>query len=263
MFTEAHTELCITGKNLPDKVTTDLKTLIHQISKVCLQAIKPETPYVMDVISKDYAQATTTDWELDKSHWINVIAHLRLTEQQVITLLHASRLLCNARLDSCIRCHSITPTPIVTFWAHFIYINCIIMRRFWQVQTILRSRMAHVEKMVSIYQERAGFAKQAAELAMMSATTGQARVGYEDHSMMGVLLRHGYLYCARYMVTVHRITELIRVSVGLFCGWLHTYLSNPARLPQIVVPHANNITHAGLCYAFMVCRTAFKRSKKQ
>lgn len=71
------------GKNLPDQVTGDLKMLIHQISKVCLQAIKPETPFVMDVISKDYTQATTTDWELDKSHWINVIAHLQLTEQQV------------------------------------------------------------------------------------------------------------------------------------------------------------------------------------
>eukprot|EP00197_Chlamydomonas_leiostraca_P004150 CAMPEP_0202870920 /NCGR_PEP_ID=MMETSP1391-20130828/17196_1 /ASSEMBLY_ACC=CAM_ASM_000867 /TAXON_ID=1034604 /ORGANISM="Chlamydomonas leiostraca, Strain SAG 11-49" /LENGTH=628 /DNA_ID=CAMNT_0049551595 /DNA_START=52 /DNA_END=1935 /DNA_ORIENTATION=- len=153
----------ITGKNLPDKVTTDLKTLIHQISKVCLQAIKPETPFVMDVISKDYAQATTTDWELDKSHWINVIAHLTLTEQQV--------------------------------------------------QTILRSRMLHVEKMMVIYQERAQYAKQASELALMSATIGQARTGFEDHSMMGVLLRHGYLYCARYMVTVHRLTELIRESL--------------------------------------------------
>lgn len=44
------------GKNLPDRLTADLKALIHQISKVCLQAIKPDTPYVMHVISKDYTQ---------------------------------------------------------------------------------------------------------------------------------------------------------------------------------------------------------------
>ena len=68
---------------LPEKVIVDLKMLIHQISKVCLQVIKPETPVVLELISKDFSLATVTDWELDKSHWINVIAQLQLTDQQV------------------------------------------------------------------------------------------------------------------------------------------------------------------------------------
>lgn len=82
-----------------------------------------------------------------------------------------------------------------------------------QVITILRSRMTHVDKMMGIYQERMQYAKQVAELAFMSASTGQPqRLGMEDHSMMGVLLRHGYLYCAKYMVTVHRLMDLIKVG---------------------------------------------------
>lgn len=56
---------------------------MHTISKVCLQILKPETPYVLDTISKDYTSTTTTDWELDKSHWINVIAQLQLSNLQV------------------------------------------------------------------------------------------------------------------------------------------------------------------------------------
>lgn len=71
------------GKNLPEKVTADIKQLVHTISKVCLQILKPETPYVLDTISKDYTSTTTTDWELDKSHWINVIAQLQLSNLQV------------------------------------------------------------------------------------------------------------------------------------------------------------------------------------
>ena len=55
-----------------------------QISKVCLQVIKPETPVVLELISKDFSLATVTDWELDKSHWINVIAQLQLTDPQVM-----------------------------------------------------------------------------------------------------------------------------------------------------------------------------------
>lgn len=56
---------------------------MHTISKVCLQILKPETPFVLDTISKDYSNTTTTDWELDKSHWINVIAQLQLSNLQV------------------------------------------------------------------------------------------------------------------------------------------------------------------------------------
>ncbi len=77
------------GKNLPENIIVDLKALIHQISKVCLQVIKPETPVVLELISKDYSMATTTDWELDKSHWMNVITQLQLTDQQVITILRS------------------------------------------------------------------------------------------------------------------------------------------------------------------------------
>jgi hypothetical protein len=72
---------------LPDKIVVDLKMLIHQISKVCLQIIKPETPVVLELISKDFSLATVTDWELDKSHWINVIAQLQLSDQQVHSIL--------------------------------------------------------------------------------------------------------------------------------------------------------------------------------
>ncbi|GLC36722.1 hypothetical protein PLESTB_000789800 [Pleodorina starrii] len=82
----------ITGKNLPEKVTADIKALVHTISKVCLQILKPETPYVLDTISKDYSNTTATDWELDKSHWINVIAQLQLSNLQVLSILHAREL---------------------------------------------------------------------------------------------------------------------------------------------------------------------------
>eukprot|EP00195_Chlamydomonas_chlamydogama_P013583 CAMPEP_0202891622 /NCGR_PEP_ID=MMETSP1392-20130828/1634_1 /ASSEMBLY_ACC=CAM_ASM_000868 /TAXON_ID=225041 /ORGANISM="Chlamydomonas chlamydogama, Strain SAG 11-48b" /LENGTH=885 /DNA_ID=CAMNT_0049575427 /DNA_START=214 /DNA_END=2871 /DNA_ORIENTATION=+ len=155
----------ITGKNLPDKMTADLKTLIHQISKVCLQVIKPETPFVLDLISKDYSQATITDWELDKSHWINVIAQLQLTDQQVMT--------------------------------------------------ILKSRDQHVNKMISLYSERAVLMRQAADMAIRSATTGTgmtagSMVSADDNSNMGVLMRHGYLYCARNMVALHRVLEFVK-----------------------------------------------------
>jgi hypothetical protein len=68
---------------LPEKIVIDLKMLIHQISKVCLQVIKPETPVVLELISKDFTIATATDWELDKSHWINVIVQLKLSDEQV------------------------------------------------------------------------------------------------------------------------------------------------------------------------------------
>ncbi len=38
---------------------------------------------MLELISKDYSKATITDWELDKGHWINVIAQLQLTDNQV------------------------------------------------------------------------------------------------------------------------------------------------------------------------------------
>lgn len=78
-----------TGKNLPEKVTADIKGLVHTISKVCLQILKPETPYVLDTISKDYSNTTAVDWELDKSHWVNVIMTLQLSNLQVVSILHA------------------------------------------------------------------------------------------------------------------------------------------------------------------------------
>ncbi|GIM07602.1 hypothetical protein Vretimale_11674 [Volvox reticuliferus] len=79
----------ITGKNLPEKVTADIKALVHTISKVCLQILKPETPYVLETISKDYSSTTAADWELDKSHWINVISQLQLSNLQVLSILNA------------------------------------------------------------------------------------------------------------------------------------------------------------------------------
>ncbi|GFR50111.1 hypothetical protein Agub_g12259, partial [Astrephomene gubernaculifera] len=82
----------ITGKNLPENVTAQIKALVHTISKVCLQILKPETPFVLETISKDYSSTTTTDWELDKNHWINVIAQLQLSNLQVLSILHAREL---------------------------------------------------------------------------------------------------------------------------------------------------------------------------
>lgn len=38
---------------------------------------------ILELISKDYNMTTVASWELDKSRWINVIADLQLTEQQV------------------------------------------------------------------------------------------------------------------------------------------------------------------------------------
>lgn len=61
----------------------DIKTLVHTISKVCLQVLKPETPYVLETVSKDINATTQQDWELDKSHWITVIAQLQLSNLQV------------------------------------------------------------------------------------------------------------------------------------------------------------------------------------
>ncbi|GAX84580.1 hypothetical protein CEUSTIGMA_g12001.t1 [Chlamydomonas eustigma] len=152
----------ITGKLLPEKIVIDLKMLIHQISKVCLQVIKPETPVVLELISKDFTMATTTDWELDRSHWINVIVQLKLTDEQVLS--------------------------------------------------ILKSRELHVATILSLYQERAVLCRQSAEIAMKSSTTSLSVLGggHEDNSNMGVLMRHGYLYCARNMVALHRVLELIK-----------------------------------------------------
>lgn len=38
---------------------------------------------ILELISKDYNMTTVASWELDKSRWVNVIADLQLTEQQV------------------------------------------------------------------------------------------------------------------------------------------------------------------------------------
>lgn len=179
----------VVGKNLPDKVTADLKTLIHQISKVCLQAIKPETPYVLDVISKDYSQATPTDWELDRSHWLNVIAHLQLTEQQV-GVVHDRQ--------------------VNRYAVHGVKFNNIVLL---QIITILRSREAHVQKMMGLFQERALLMRQAAELALSAATVESGRSLMPDgQSTLAILMRHGYLYCARNMVSMHKIAETVKVS---------------------------------------------------
>lgn len=67
----------LSGHNLPDKVIEKLKALIHQISKVCLQIIKLETPCILDLLSKDFA--SVSDWEQDKAHWMNVIVQLQMT----------------------------------------------------------------------------------------------------------------------------------------------------------------------------------------
>ena len=101
------------------------------------------------------------------------------------------------------------------------------MRRAWckgnlpfnfqtQVITILKSREQHVAKMMALYQERAVLARQAAEMAMRSATAGagaSGMLGNDDNSNMGVLMRHGYLYCARSLVAVHRVLECVKVRV--------------------------------------------------
>ncbi len=81
--------------------------------------------------------------------------------------------------------------------------------------TILKSREQHVAKMMALYQERAVLARQAAEMAMRSATAGTGTSGMpgnDDNSNMCVLMRHGYLYCARSLVAVHRVLECVKVS---------------------------------------------------
>ena len=171
--------------------------LIHQISKVCLQVIKPETPVVLELISKDFSLATVTDWELDKSHWINVIAQLQLNDQQVsIFSLRISH--------SC--------TGIQTGQVYIVF------SPNPQVSSILKSREQHVATMMSLYQERAVLCRQAGEMAVKSSSTSTGLLGIglgavpDDNSNMGVLMRHGYLYCARNMVALHRVLELVRVS---------------------------------------------------
>ena len=83
--------------------------------------------------------------------------------------------------------------------------------------TILKSREQHVAMMMSLYQERAVLCRQAGEMAMKSSSisTGFPGLGMgsapDDNSNMGVLMRHGYLYCARNMVALHRVLELVRV----------------------------------------------------
>jgi hypothetical protein len=68
-------DLC--GHNLPEKAISELKGLIHQISKVCLQIIKPDTPCILELLSKD--SSSSADWEQDKAHWMNVIVQLQMT----------------------------------------------------------------------------------------------------------------------------------------------------------------------------------------
>ncbi len=91
------------------------------------------------------------------------------------------------------------------------------MRRT-QVMTILKSREQHVATIMSLNQERAVLCRQAAEMAIKSASTSNGAVGIgaggaEDTSSMGVLMRHGYLYCARNMVALHRVLDLVKVRV--------------------------------------------------
>ena len=72
--------------------------------------------------------------------------------------------------------------------------------------------------MMALYQERAVLARQAAEMAMRSASAGASTSGmpgYEDNSNMSVLMRHGYLYCARSLVAVHRVLECVKVCEPL------------------------------------------------
>jgi hypothetical protein len=60
--------------------------------------------------------------------------------------------------------------------------------------------------------------RQAGEMAVKSSSTSTGILGIglgaapDDNSNMGVLMRHGYLYCARNMVALHRVLELVRVS---------------------------------------------------
>jgi hypothetical protein len=84
--------------------------------------------------------------------------------------------------------------------------------------TILKSREQHVATMMSLYQERAVLCRQAGEMAIKSSSTstgfpGLGLAGPDDNSNMGVLMRHGYLYCARNMVALHRVLELVKVRL--------------------------------------------------
>jgi hypothetical protein len=82
-----------------------------------------------------------------------------------------------------------------------------------QVFSILKSRELHVATILSLYQERAVLCRQSTEIAMKSSTTGLGLqgIGDENNSNMGVLMRHGHLYCARNMVALHRVLELVKV----------------------------------------------------
>ncbi len=96
-----------------------------------------------------------------------------------------------------------------------------------QVQAILRTRHAHVGKLMDIYAHRAQLARQLAELCAQSCAP--QRMGGEEHSVHSVLLRHGYLYCARGTVALHQQMELIRVRRSASLALLQLFSPSKAR----------------------------------
>jgi hypothetical protein len=87
-----------------------------------------------------------------------------------------------------------------------------------QVMTILRSRIAHLDKLMTLYHERAALGRQALEAAtaMHSGPAPGLAAGFQggggaDDSMLSVLMKQGYLSCARHVVNLSRIMEMFKV----------------------------------------------------
>lgn len=93
-----------------------------------------------------------------------------------------------------------------------------------QVLLVMKSRESHIAAMLSLFQERAVLCRQAADLAVKAATTnkfappggppGSLQGPADDGSMLWVLMKYGYMYCAHNMVALHRILELLKVRAG-------------------------------------------------
>ncbi len=229
------------GKNLPEKVTADIKTLVHTISKVCLQVLKPETPYVLDTISKDYTRCAALLLTCSsRQHPLAAGLEVAASVQTSVVHLNAASLQHNYNglgigqepLDQRDRCSpAVQPAGLYgpqsacalgeawgdilgqrAWHEHQILELCLTcsVASPMQVLSILRARELHIAKMQLLLQERATIARQAAELTTAACSTSPTGL-LDEVSNMTVLTQHGYLYFARNALLLQRVVDMFKV----------------------------------------------------
>src|SRR4051812_2593117 len=96
---------------------------------------------------------------------------------------------------------------------------CQVLYTCIQESNILRARTMHIDKLIGLYNERAVIANKAAGLAnsMQGPPVHGRLMGAPESGVLSVLMRHGYLYCARHVVTMHKIMDALQVSRWQTC----------------------------------------------